>query len=264
MTEYDYNKNIWGRGMASLSFNSPAYFRLKNALKFLNKKSGNVLELGCGAGQFIRAIKNKRPDINCYGCDISKTAIEEANKIGGGIKYDVSEENNLPYEDNFFDSVLIFDVLEHVENPDIILKEVNRILKPGGMFFAYVPSEGDFLSLWFWLRKLGLGKDLTRKYAGHIQYFSRKSLRKLFLANNFKINKKIYSEHFLGQLAGVVAFWSMNKYNKIQINNEEFFNNKNKLTGLRKLGNVLINLESEILKYLPSPNISFICQKVQK
>ncbi|NIN65623.1 MAG: methyltransferase, partial [Anaerolineae bacterium] len=48
---------------------------------------GQVLEVGCGAGGMARAIKARRPDLDVYGCDISRTAIGMAQRNPGGVTF---------------------------------------------------------------------------------------------------------------------------------------------------------------------------------
>ena len=265
MSEFDYEKSIWGHGNASLRMSSPTRFRLRQSLKSIAKlKSGaKVLELGCGAGQFIREIKTIRPELDCYGCDISQSALEAAKQANDGVAYRLSAEKTLPYENGSFDAVLIFDVLEHVEDPDAILAEINRVMKTGGVFYCFVPCEGDFLSLWRWVKKLaGKGHELTKKYAGHINYFSRQSLFDLIKKNNFSVARARYSEHFLGQLLGIAVFAAMDRAVKkkklIQINNETYFAKEKQSIALKLLKNVVnstVYLESVIFSKIPSPNV---------
>jgi len=265
VSNFDYEKSIWGRGTASLDWKSPTSFRLHQALSAISglKQGAKVLEVGCGAGQFIRAIKKNRPELDCYGSDISKTAIEAAEKERDGVLYSLSGEKNSPYENNFFDAVLIFDVLEHVADPDAMLVEVNRLLKINGVFYCFAPCEGDSLSLWHWIKKLArTGHELTKKYAGHINYFSRRSLIDLFKKNNFVLKKVCYSEHFLGQILGVIAFIAMDRAVKkkkiIQINNETYFAKEKQssiVKFLKNFVNTAVYLESVVFSGIPSPNV---------
>lgn len=275
---FDYEQSIWGRGEASGRWSDPAAFRLRQALRVVDeagkagearnaKEAGKVLEVGCGAGQFIRAIKKLRPELDCFGADISREAIAIAKNRNDGVSYSLSEAESLPYPDNFFDAVLIFDVLEHVENPAQILREVRRVLKPGGIFYAFVPCEGDATSLWHLLDRLHLKNDLTKKYAGHIQYFSRAHFFKLLSDSGFTIQRARYSEHFFGQLLGIVAFHLMDRAarkNKLtQLNNESFFTDGSSKNWrwLKSLINSIIFLESVCFSRLPSPNIHIVCKK---
>ena len=286
---YNYEQSIWGRGEASLRWSDPTAFRLKQALNAIgNLPAGaTVLEVGCGAGQFIRAIKKLRPELECAGCDISNEAVGIAKKQNDGVKYWVSSAYHVTCETSpcplpstgsgqalcegewIFDAVLVFDVLEHVDDPAALLTEIRRVLKPNGIFYAFVPCEGDWLSLWHFLDKLHLKKDITKKHAGHIQYFSRASLKKLFGENQFTIERIRYSEHFVGQLLGILAFSLMNRAAKwpgmSQINNESYFSSQNSQSGLarvlKNIVNTCVYIESVLFSCFPSPNVHVVVRK---
>lgn len=275
LTHFDYERSIWGHGNASLRMSSPTYFRLRQSLQAISelKAGAKVLELGCGVGQFIREIKKIRPELDCYGCDISQHAIAIAKQANDGVSYGLSDENKSPYADNFFDAVLIFDVLEHVANPNLILSEVNRILKSGGVFYSFVPCEADPLSFWNLLHKLGLKLELTKMYAGHINKFSRRSLISLVRSYGFVVKRVRYSEHVLGQLLGLAAFFSMDRFarksNLSQVNNEQYFYDLGKKGGgplkiLKNAVNSLVAAESVVFSRVPSPNVHLTAKKLER
>lgn len=260
---FDYNKSVWGKGTASLKWSDPANVRLRRCMSAFSvlPENAKILEVGCGAGTFIRALKSARPAWQCHGTDVSETALTGAKSADDGVEYSLCDVAGLPYIDNDFDGVALFDVLEHVEKPGVFLKEISRVLKSGGVLYAFVPCEGDITSLWHLLDKLGLKRDLTKKYAGHINFFSRATLKEILRANNFSVDKICYAEHFLGQILGVAVFKAMNKCAKIsgnsQLNNEEFFKNSRKgySTFIKNIVNYLVSLESTLFYFLPSPNV---------
>jgi len=269
---FDYEKSVWGQGSADLKWSSPSAFRLKQILSSLiNLPAGSrVLEVGCGAGQFIRAVKKMRPELDCYGCDISQKAIEHAWAERDEVSYKINEAKKLPYEAGYFDAILVLDVLEHVAGPAELLLEINRALKVGGIFYAFVPCEGDWLSLWNLLDKLNLKKGITKDFAGHINYFSRRSLAGLYAACGYEIRKKRYSEHLLGQILGVISFYLIKRASKKtgrgQINNEQYFTSIGTSPALRlfkKLVNAIIYLESLVFSVIPSPNTHWTMIKKQ-
>lgn len=255
-----------------MDLSSPTSFRLRQALKAIANLSASakILELGCGAGQFIRAIKKIHPELVCYGCDISQHALAIAGQTDDSVIYELSAENKLPYGDNFFDAVLIFDVLEHAENPEMVLSEANRTLKSGGVFYCFAPCEADFLSFWNLARKLGLKLDLTKMYAGHINKFTRKGLIKMIEERGFAVKKIAHSEHIFGQILGFASFFFMDhfakKNNLNQINNEQYFYDLSKKGGkvlkiIKNIINCLVNLESIVFSKIPSPNVHLISVK---
>lgn len=269
---FDYEQSLWGRGSASRAWSSPTSIRLRYAERMLGSlhPGARVLEVGCGAGQFIRAIKRYRPDLACSGSDISAKAIAAAQEAYDGVTYTVSSEDKLPFTNDTFDAVLVFDVLEHVSNPGLFLQEIRRVLDRGGLLYLFVPCEGDSLSLWHLLDRVHLKQSITRLYAGHIQYFSRATLRNLLSEQGFLVQSVRYSEHILGQLIGVVSFYMTHrlarKQGLAQLNNEEYFATshlqQNYLVKiLKQLVNIFVFYESSLFRFIPSPNVHVVAKK---
>lgn len=265
---YNYEQSIWGSGTATKKWTDPANLRLRRALNAFAglKRGAKILDIGCGVGMFIRSLKNERNDLDCFGADISRAAVQQAQKANDGVNY-VCYSGRIPYSDNEFDAVMFADVLEHVEDPDSFMKEAVRVLKPGGIFFAFIPCEGDTTSFWNLLDKLHLKNGLTRRFAGHINYFSRDDAARLFIKNHLVIEKRYYSEHILGQLLGIAVFFAMQRRSKkaghIQLNNAAFFaDNTESYKKIKKIVNWLVTAESELLRKVPSPNLFIVAKKV--
>ncbi len=95
-----------------------------------------VLDLGCAGGFMAEAIAERGAHVT--GIDPAAQAIEAARAhaalSGHDIKYDVGVGESLPYADGAFDYVVCVDVLEHVQDLDQVLREVERVLRPGGLF----------------------------------------------------------------------------------------------------------------------------------
>lgn len=100
-----------------------------------------ILEIGSGVGNNLIPIAKLAMD--CYGIDISKTAVEEAQiraqQEGLNINFSIGDVQDLNFGDSFFDFVLDRSVLtctsEEVLQNSVI--EIYRVLKPGGVFFAF-------------------------------------------------------------------------------------------------------------------------------
>ncbi len=109
----------------------------KKLLKFveLNGKQ-DFLEAGCGNGLVTKYLAEKY-GASVTGIDIDPQQIELARKEAEGmqnISYLEADTTSLPFEDRKFDIVLSFGVLHHIENWLDALKEIKRVLKPGGYF----------------------------------------------------------------------------------------------------------------------------------
>ncbi|RSK40515.1 class I SAM-dependent methyltransferase [Mangrovimonas spongiae] len=101
----------------------------------LPKLSGTLLDVGCGQKPYKEHIL-KHSDVEDYtGLDI-ETALEYDEEVKPDIIWD---GNTMPFKDNSFNCAMATEVLEHCPDPEVVLNEVYRILKPGGIFFFTVP-----------------------------------------------------------------------------------------------------------------------------
>ncbi len=162
---FDYEAKRWGT--ASIR-PRPWYMnglKLRYLLEDLAPVHGRVLDVGCGAGQVAKAVKRERPDLAVSACDVSRAAIAAASASPEGVDFRLALAERLPYDDAEFDFVWIFDVLEHVEGPEAVLREVARVLKPGGGFHVVLPLEGQPRTLY---RLVGCGTAGQRVGGGHV------------------------------------------------------------------------------------------------
>ena len=112
----------------------------------------------------------------------------------------------LPYDDNSFEAVLSMGVLEHVEDEEKPIKEVYRILKPGGLFFVYhLPNKYSWIE---YLAKLINQSDHPVKY-------TLKSLPKIFESNKFEVIREPRFEYILPQNYRVFSPSIRKIFNKI-------------------------------------------------
>ncbi len=95
-----------------------------------------VLDLGCAGGFMAEALAERGADVTGIdpAADAISAAREHAQASGLSIQYDVGVGEDLPYTDASFDAVVCVDVLEHVADLDQVMIEVERVLKPGGLF----------------------------------------------------------------------------------------------------------------------------------
>ena len=100
--------------------------------------NGKVLDVGCGIGDFLRY----RP--NTQGVDVNPKTVEYCKERGLDVQ--LMELDRLPFESSSFDSVVLDNVLEHIENPESILKEIKRVLVDKGIFVVGVPGIKGYAS----------------------------------------------------------------------------------------------------------------------
>jgi len=164
----------------------------------LLRSNDRILEIGCGIGSVVFELSRQGYDVT--GIDISGEAIEYGLKKYGDIRLEVQAAETLPYEDQYFDVVLSFDLFEHIANIDRHVSEVRRVLRPGGYYLFQTPNKFSnviYETLWTkslqWRRyhpSLHSPGQLKRRLAGHgfetrfvkmnpVNEFALKKFRKL-------------------------------------------------------------------------------------
>jgi ubiquinone/menaquinone biosynthesis C-methylase UbiE len=102
--------------------------------KYVNNTS--ILDVGCGTGLITQVLHG---DIT--GLDISTWKLERAKRYIPNAKFVEGDAENLPFKDNSFDCIISTDIIEHLERPDLAIKEIKRVLKQGGLYLGTVPSK---------------------------------------------------------------------------------------------------------------------------
>ena len=160
---------------------------------------GTMLDLGCGEGRHIFGLMEKFPDLKCIGLD---PHIESLDKAFEGPKFLESISNtktnflsgsaySLPFSDDSFDLVVCSEVLEHLHDYKDAIKEINRVLKPGGQFLASVPAEFPEKICWL------LSEAYQNQPGGHLRIFKKNKLIKEVAEHNFSFesSQRFHSIH---------------------------------------------------------------------
>ena len=106
-------------------------------------KDKAVLEIGCGVGYGSSFLKRKGA-IFAIGGDISSNLLKCATVLGyksDGLGFVCLDAVNLPFQDESFDVIVMFEVIEHLKKPRKFLAQAVRILKPGGLFICSTPNK---------------------------------------------------------------------------------------------------------------------------
>lgn len=100
------------------------------------RETNRFLDIGFGSGTILNEAKNQTWEV--FGTEVSETAFDHGKRLGHRVFHGTLSEAG--FEDNFFDVVTASEILEHLPDPEQELREVARILRPGGLFWATTPS----------------------------------------------------------------------------------------------------------------------------
>lgn len=129
---------------------------------------GMLLEIGCGAGNFLVRAADRGFDVT--GLEFSPYAAERARKnLNGRGQILVGEITTLAGQREVFDVCVLCDVIEHVRRPDEFVREILRLLRPGGVLLVVTPS----LDSW---SARALGSRWMEYKAEHLFYFTRATI----------------------------------------------------------------------------------------
>ncbi|MEM3713789.1 MAG: class I SAM-dependent methyltransferase [Nitrososphaeria archaeon] len=160
-----------------------------------------LIELGCGKADLLVALANALTAKEIYDVDIDEEALAEAQNRG--VKVVKADLNIacLPFKDEFFDVVIMEEVIEHLINPDNAIQEAYRILKSEGYFLISTPN------LAWWVNRLALllgfqpywtecstryniGKFGRKNYetlSGHLRLYTLRALKEILKLYGFRI-----------------------------------------------------------------------------
>ena len=113
-------------------------------------KGSDVLDVGCGdAGALIAFAEQgaRCAGIECFDTSLERGSLRAADH---GVTVDLRKgvAESIPYPDSSFDLVMLDNVLEHVNDRPLTLREVRRVLKPGGLLYMVTPKPFSLYSLW--------------------------------------------------------------------------------------------------------------------
>jgi SAM-dependent methyltransferase len=146
-----------------------------------------ILDIGCGSAWLAEHFERYT------GLDASPEAVESARERGYRVYLSDLTSGELPFEDDAFDGVVLKDVLEHLPPTSNVVREVRRVLRPGGVVFVSSPDA----QRWVW-------HDYT-----HFRPYTRRALRRLFADAGFSIHKVGYESVMPG--TSIVSGWTRTK-----------------------------------------------------
>lgn len=140
------------------------------------KRTGRILDIGCGYGFFLETAKKRGWEV--YGTEVSREACDKCE--AKGIKMHYGKFETCDFEDGYFDIVVSFEVIEHLQNPQEIIKCTNRVLRSGGLLYLTTPNFNSYLRY-----RLKSNYDVI-DYPNHLSYYTAVTLRLLVEKFGFK------------------------------------------------------------------------------
>ena len=120
----------------------PRIYHVKLIREHLGPMAGKrVLDVGCGKGRFARVFREREPEAEIWGLDISE---EMLRFVPEGIHTRSGSMTELPFEDLFFDAAYATESLEHAVEIDRAVSEICRVVKPGGRIAIIDKNAGQW------------------------------------------------------------------------------------------------------------------------
>jgi|GEM_PF-5602352 len=182
--------------------------RLQRLFKEM-KGGGKMLDMGCGTCWY--SINAARYGYDITGMDISGYAVKIGKKVGKGLGDEICKKcdfllgdaENPPFKEESFDCILYLNILEHLPDPETGIKEISRVLKPGGCVILATDLKKGFLTL-DWLHKKITPKRYKARQSrwGHDEekFFDLDELKEMLGREGLLIEETVYTESLVGLL----------------------------------------------------------------
>ena len=144
-----------------------------------------VLEVGFGTGKLLEALRDRGNEV--YGVDVGEDIVEQARQQGHDnvLLLDVSEEN-LPYDDDFFDAVYCYEVIEHLTNPHRMFTEIRRVLKRDHCLYFSAPAQ-----------EIDMGYGNSRHPFVYPGLLEKANLERFFMQMYFRVEEMVEAGRWL-------------------------------------------------------------------
>jgi SAM-dependent methyltransferase len=183
-------KNFW-----FLARNKVIIFLIKK----YKSKFKNYLEIGCGTGFVLNEVSKQFSNSKITGSEIFLEGLNHARKRIPHVNLIQMDARNIPFK-NEYDLIGLFDVIEHVDNDNKVMKEAFDALKLGGILIISVPQHK-----WLW--------STADEFAGHYRRYSKADIEYLIKKTNFHILRSSSFMFFLLPVMFLSRFFQKYKKN---------------------------------------------------
>jgi len=167
------------------------YHKIKRAVhRYSKDPNGKLLDIGCYDGTLASQFLPKR---DVYGLEGHIKACELAVQKGVQAQ-SVDLEKGIPFKDQYFDTVIAAEIIEHLYDTDQFIKEIKRVLKDNGVLVMSIPNVACFTNR---IKMLFGGYPRYAEYraegaAGHIRVYTGPVIKRQLIENGFDVI------HFVG------------------------------------------------------------------
>lgn len=170
------------------------WFRARNklilwALRTCMPRARNFLEVGCGTGFVLSGIAEAHPGIALSGSEIFLAGLSHAAKRVPAAYLMQMDARRVPFA-NEYDAIGAFDVLEHIDEDDVVLRQLHNALNPGGVLFLTVPQHP-----WLW--------SASDEYACHVRRYTGREIERKVEKSGFEL---LRSSSFVTTLLPAMIF----------------------------------------------------------
>lgn len=206
---------------------------LNNYLPPIHGRQRCILDVGCGTGTMLQYLSRLG---EAQGIDVSEEAVRFCHERGLQNVQQVSYMP-LPFEDNTFDLITIFDVLEHIDDDERMLHELYRTMRPGGILMLSVPAHGY---LW------GPQDEISE----HKRRYAAREIRRRVKGAGFRVRRLSY---FNTLLFPIIAFVRVFRLHRLRSGGLKSDCSLTKPGPMNSLLARLFGMEARVVKWVDLP-----------
>jgi 2-polyprenyl-3-methyl-5-hydroxy-6-metoxy-1,4-benzoquinol methylase len=155
------------------------YNTVFDVLQKYSAKQGQLLDFGAGQGDFLKLLARKDFKFMCHGVDLMYSRLPEVNW------YVQDLNKKLQFKDQQFDVVTCIEVIEHLENPRQMVRDLARVLRKDGLLVITTPNNESWRSILSYVMRGQFVAFTDSSYPAHITALSQTDIYRILRENNF-------------------------------------------------------------------------------